>query len=103
MCGCVCVCACVCVRVRVYICLYTCLLRVAAASQSTIKQALEEYNTSNFAMPLVLFDDAVTHVCRIARLISNPYGHGLLVGVGAFHASTQTLLLLKSDTKRILR
>jgi len=33
-------------------------------------------------MPLVLFDDAVSHVCRITRIISNSYGHGLLVGVG---------------------
>jgi dynein heavy chain len=44
--------------------------------------ALEAYNESHPAMPLVLFDDAVGHICRIVRIIMNPSGHALLVGVG---------------------
>ena len=45
-------------------------------------QALAEYNDSNTRMDLVLFDDAVKHVCRITRIISQPSGHSMLVGVG---------------------
>ncbi len=44
--------------------------------------ALNEYNDSNAVMELVLFEDAVKHVCRITRILSQPSGHGLLVGVG---------------------
>jgi dynein heavy chain len=44
--------------------------------------ALSEYNDSIAGMELVLFEDATKHVCRITRIISQPSGHGLLVGVG---------------------
>ena len=45
-------------------------------------QALSEYNDQNTRMDLVLFDDAVKHVCRITRIITQPSGHSMLVGVG---------------------
>jgi dynein heavy chain len=45
-------------------------------------KSLNSYNESFAAMNLVLFEDAVKHICRIARIVSNPGGHCLCVGVG---------------------
>lgn len=56
--------------------------------------ALEEYNESNAVMDLTLFDDAVKHICRITRIISQASGHGLLVGVGG--SGKQSLSKLSS-------
>lgn len=44
---------------------------------------LEEYNiTFPSRMELVFFNDAINHVCRISRVLSQPRGNALLVGVG---------------------
>eukprot|EP00966_Prymnesium_polylepis_P315830 7297175-Prymnesium_polylepis.1 len=43
--------------------------------------ALDEYNEDNAAMNLVLFEDAMRHVCRISRIIEGSGGHALMVGV----------------------
>ena len=43
---------------------------------------LDEYNESNAQMNLVLFDIAMEHVCRVARILDMPGGNALLVGVG---------------------
>ena len=56
--------------------------------------ALSEYNDQNTRMDLVLFDDAVKHVCRITRIISQPSGHSMLVGVGG--SGKQSLSKLSS-------
>lgn len=47
-----------------------------------LDEALTEYNEMFVQMNLVLFSDAVKHVCRISRIVLNPQGHALLVGVG---------------------
>lgn len=49
-----------------------------------LENQMEEYNVSPgvVRMDLVLFRDAVVHICRIVRVISQPRGHMLLVGIG---------------------
>ncbi|EPY83258.1 dynein heavy chain 11, axonemal [Camelus ferus] len=47
-----------------------------------LTETLENYNELNAAMHLVLFEDAMQHVCRISRLLRTPQGHALLIGVG---------------------
>ena len=56
------------------------------ASWESINQILVEtlgsYNDVNAAMNLVLFEDAMSHVLRINRILEMPRGNALLVGVG---------------------
>ncbi|EFN51784.1 hypothetical protein CHLNCDRAFT_37234 [Chlorella variabilis] len=60
---------------------YTC-----AESDDVLKRILQEklaeYNENNAVMDLVLFKQAAEHVSRIARILSVPRGHAMLVGVG---------------------
>ena len=49
---------------------------------SLLNGALDEYNETNAAMNLVLFEDAMRHVCRVSRIIESSGGHALMVGVG---------------------
>ncbi|XP_063266171.1 dynein axonemal heavy chain 17 [Prinia subflava] len=53
-----------------------------AALSNLLREALESYNEVNAAMNLVLFEDAVSHICRISRILESPRGNALLVGVG---------------------
>ena len=48
----------------------------------TLSEALKGYNELNAAMDLVLFEDAMCHICRINRILESPRGNALLVGVG---------------------
>jgi dynein heavy chain len=45
--------------------------------------ALSEYNEGTSSkMNLVLFEDAIEHIFRIARVLKQPRGHIMLIGVG---------------------
>jgi dynein heavy chain len=48
----------------------------------TLVEKLEDYNSSHSIMDLVLFQQAMEHVCRICRIITNPGGNAMLIGVG---------------------
>ncbi|KAL3678222.1 hypothetical protein R1sor_021178 [Riccia sorocarpa] len=48
-----------------------------------LEEGLKEYNAqTRNTMPLVLFSYAAQHVLRISRIIRQPFGNALLVGVG---------------------
>ncbi|TGZ69565.1 hypothetical protein CRM22_003672 [Opisthorchis felineus] len=47
-----------------------------------LHDALDSYNELNAVMNLVLFEDAVSHILRINRILELPRGNALLVGVG---------------------
>ncbi|KAL8275355.1 hypothetical protein Esti_000677 [Eimeria stiedai] len=59
-----------------------------------LQASLNDYNELNAAMDLVLFDDAMKHVCRISRVINSSPGHALVVGVGG--SGKQSLTKLSS-------
>ena len=74
-----------------------------------LKQVLEakllEYNESVSVMDLVLFNQAMEHISRIARILFQPCGNGLLVGVGGSgkqSLSKLTAFILGHDVFRIV-
>ncbi|EFC49517.1 axonemal dynein heavy chain beta [Naegleria gruberi] len=50
--------------------------------RKVLEEALKRHNLTKTNMDLVLFEDALEHVCRINRIIKGANGNALLVGVG---------------------
>lgn len=58
-----------------------------------LDEYLEDYNqVSTAPMRLVLFMDAVKHVCRITRIVRQPLGNALLLGMGGSGRQSLTRL-----------
>ena len=60
----------------------------------TIEEYLEDYNTDQrgAGMPLVMFMDAIEHVSKVARVLRQPMGNCLLLGVGGSGRQSMTKL-----------
>lgn len=55
----------------------------AGRLQKVVEDYLEDFLQINPTAPkLVIFSDALVHICRICRVIRQPLGNALLLGLG---------------------
>ena len=88
----------------VCVCLYRTLFVILPQLSRILDEYLDDYNQINTAqMKLVLFLDAVRHVCRIARIVRQPLGNALLLGVGGSGRQSLTRLAAHMSVPIILR
>ena len=64
------------------------------AVRKIVNKKLEAYNEKYPAkkMNLVIFDDALSHLLRLTRIINSPSGNAMLVGVGGSGKQSLTKL-----------
>ena len=73
--------------------------------RAILEAKLAEYNETISTMDLVLFDQAMEHISRIARILFQPCGNALLVGVGGSgkqSLSKLTAFILNQDVFKIV-
>lgn len=58
-----------------------------------MEEYMDDYNQiSTTKLKLVLFMDAIQHVCRITRILRQPLGNALLLGMGGSGRQSLTKL-----------
>lgn len=67
-------------------------LKEFSVVKKKMDEMLEIYNEGKNPMNLVLFDDALEHLCRIHRMLRFPKGCGLLIGYGGSGKQSLTKL-----------
>lgn len=63
-----------------------------AALNRLLVEAQDNFNEMIGGLNLVLFEDAMSHICRINRILENARGYALLIGVGGSGKQSLTRL-----------